>query len=296
MEEEKKGILITIAAYILWGILPMYWKTLEHIAPFEILAHRIVWALVFMFLIILLLRKQQDFLTSLLELWRNKKALAGITLAAFAISMNWFLFIWAVNSDHVVQASLGYYINPLISILLSMIVMKETFTKAQWISFLLAGIGVAYMTINVGAFPWVSFALATSFAIYGLLKKLAAIPAIFGLTVETIIVTPLALIYLIPASGFPEDISWISLNTLLVFSTGAVTAIPLLLFTSGTKRIPLSMVGFLQYIAPTLMLLIGVFLYEEPFTSVHIVAFSFIWAGLFLYTRERFKKIGPRKA
>ncbi|SDJ32610.1 EamA family transporter RarD [Salimicrobium halophilum] len=291
MEEEKKGILVTISAYMLWGILPIYWKTLDHIPAFEVLAHRIVWALVFMGIIILLLRKQKDFLSSVKDLGKDKKALIGITLAAFAISANWFLFIWAVNSGHVIQASLGYYINPLISIMLGMLVMKETFTKPQWFSFLLAGIGVAYMTINVGAFPWVSIALASSFAIYGLLKKLAAIPAIFGLTVETMIVTPLALIYLIPAAGPLGEVSWMSMNSLLVFSTGAVTAIPLLLFTSGTKRIPLSMVGFLQYIAPTLMLLIGVFLYQEPFTHVHLIAFSFIWAGLFLYTSDRFKRV-----
>ncbi|SDX83035.1 EamA family transporter RarD [Salimicrobium album] len=295
MEEENKGILITIVAYLLWGILPIYWKTLEHIAPFEILAHRIVWALVFMVGIVIVLRKQKDFFQSVRTLWNDKKSLIGIILASFAISLNWFIFIWAVNSGHVVQASLGYYINPLISIFFSMLVMKETFTKAQWFSFLLAGAGVAYMTVSVGAFPWVSVALAMSFAVYGLLKKMAAIPAIFGLTVETAIVTPLALVYLIPASGFPGEVTWFSSNSLLVFSAGAVTAIPLLLFTSGTKRIPLSMVGFLQYIAPTLMLLIGVFMYNEPFTSVHAVAFAFIWTGLLLYTVERFKKTGHRK-
>ncbi|WP_347862114.1 EamA family transporter RarD [Salimicrobium sp. PL1-032A] len=291
MTEEKKGVLVTISAYILWGVLPIYWKTLDHIPAFEVLAYRIVWALVFMIAIIVMLRKQKDFLLSIRELWHNKKALIGITLAAFAISANWFLFIWAVNSGHVIQASLGYYINPLISIMLGMLVMKETFTKPQWLSFLLAGIGVGYMTVNAGAFPWISIALASSFAVYGLLKKQAAIPAIFGLTVETMIVTPLALLYLIPAAGAPGDGTWIHLNTLLILSTGAVTAIPLLLFTSGTKRIPLSMIGFLQYIAPTLMLLLGVFLYGEPFTHVHLIAFSFIWIGLFLYTSERFKQM-----
>ncbi|MDC3418646.1 EamA family transporter RarD [Aquibacillus salsiterrae] len=195
-----------------------------------------------------------------------------------------------MNNDHVIQASLGYYINPLISILLGMILLKEKLTKWQIFSFLLAAVGVVYLTMNFGVFPWISIVLALSFGLYGLLKKTVHISSMFGLTIETLIVAPIALFYLLYHqidSGIAPDFT--SSTTVLLILSGVATAIPLLLFASGAKRIPLSMIGFLQYIAPTLMLFLGVFLYHEPFTKAHLIAFLCIWTALAIYTISRTK-------
>ncbi len=288
--EFKAGVLYTAAAYILWGFLPIYWKLVQNVPAGEILAHRIVWSFVFMALLLSLLKKWRPFIRECRQIIRDKQRLIGITLASIVISINWLVFIWAVNSDHVVQASLGYYINPLISIILGMVVLKEKLTKWQLISFLLAAAGVVNLTISFGVFPWVSILLALSFGLYGLLKKTVAISAMFGLAIETLIVTPIALIYLLSrqTDGGAAPEIFTSTTGLLILS-GVATAVPLLLFASGAQRIPLSMVGFLQYFAPTLMLFIGVFLYGETFTHAHLVSFTCIWAALAIYTVSRTK-------
>ncbi|RKQ31496.1 EamA family transporter RarD [Oceanobacillus halophilus] len=289
--QEKLGIIYTALAYLLWGVLPIYWKAVDQVPAGEILAHRIIWSFVFMLLIILFTSKWQLFMKECKEIMHDRKKFWSITLASLLISLNWLLFIWAVNSDHVIQASLGYYINPLISILLGIIVLKEKATRSQHMAFVLAGIGVLYLTISFGVFPWVSLVLAFSFAFYGLLKKTVRVSAVFGLTIETMIVTPIALIYIIylPENTFAFT-ELFSTTNLLLIGAGAATAIPLLLFGSGTKSIPLAMVGFLQYIAPTLMLLLGVFLYHEVFTSAHLVAFLFIWSALLIYMASHYKR------
>ncbi|MBA2175132.1 EamA family transporter RarD [Halobacillus locisalis] len=292
IQDQKLGIIYTASAYILWGILPIYWKLIQQIPAFEILAHRIIWSFIFMGFIVWVSRKKQPFLEQLRSIVKNKKQLIGITLASIAISINWVTYIWAVNTNHVIEASLGYYINPLVSILLGMIVLKETFSKAQWLAFALAGCGVSYMTIHFGSVPWIALFLALSFGSYGLLKKLVPLNAMYGLTIETMMVTPIALLYLFSQqSGEWANVEWVSVTSLLVFGAGIVTAIPLLLFSAGAKRIPLSMVGFLQYFAPTIMLIIGVFLYDEPFTQVHAISFTLIWAGLAVYTVTRMKRL-----
>lgn len=274
------------------GIPPIYWKLIQHIPAFEILAHRIVWSFVFMGIVILATRNYHAFLKQARLILKDKKQIIGIVFASITISINWVVYILAVNTGHVVEASLGYYINPLVSILLGMIILKETFSKAQWTAFLLAGLGVLYMTFHFGSIPWLALLLAFSFGAYGLLKKLVPLHAMFGLALETMIVTPVAVAFLLQRQyGQWEEITVFSSTTLLVLGSGIVTAIPLLLFGAGAKRIPLSMVGFLQYFAPTIMLLIGVFLYEEPFTSVHAVSFSLIWAGLAVYTFSRMKRL-----
>ncbi len=290
--EQKLGMIYTAAAYILWGFLPIYWKLIDEIPAFEILAHRIIWSCVFMIAVILILNKWGAFILECKAIWKNKKSLIGVILASLTISLNWFTYIWAVNTGHVIEASLGYYINPLVSILLGMVVLKETFSRTQWLAFLLAGIGVLYMTIHFGSVPWIALLLAFSFGTYGLVKKLVPLNAMFSLTAETLVVAPIALIYLFTQqSGSFNQVNWLSLTSLLVFGAGIVTAIPLLLFSAGAKRIPLSMVGFLQYFAPTIMLALGVFLYDESFTAVHAVSFTFIWAGLVVYTLTRMKRL-----
>ncbi|WP_028784231.1 EamA family transporter RarD [Thalassobacillus devorans] len=292
MNENKLGMIYTGGAYVLWGFLPIYWKLVQEVSPLAILGHRIVWSFVFMTGVVLISRKWSAFKAELRRTLKNRKSSIGITFASIAISINWLTYIWAVNTDHVVEASLGYYINPLVSILLGMIFFKETFTRPQWIAFILAATGVAYMTINFGSVPWLALLLAFSFGVYGLLKKTVDLNAMFGLTIETLIMTPIAAIYLVTLSnGSWGDIEWLSMTSLLLFGAGVATAIPLLLFAGGAKRIPLSMVGFLQYIAPTIMLVIGVFLYNEPFTKVHLISFLFIWSGLLIYTYSRAKRL-----
>ncbi|GEN53423.1 EamA family transporter RarD [Halobacillus faecis] len=297
INEEKLGIFYTAGAYILWGVLPIYWKMIQEIPAFEILAHRIIWSFLFMGVVILIARKHKEFMRECRQIVKNKKQVIGITLASITISINWVTYILAVNTDHVVEASLGYYINPLVSILLGMIVLKEKFSKAQWLAFLLAALGVVYMTVNFGSVPWLALLLAFSFGSYGLLKKLVPLNAMFGLTIETLIVTPIAMVFLFQQqTGQWASIDFWSWTTAIVFGAGIVTAIPLLLFSAGAKRIPLSMVGFLQYFAPTIMLIIGIFLYDEPFTDVHAVSFTLIWAGLAVYTITRMKRLKKYEA
>ncbi|MFZ3579021.1 EamA family transporter RarD [Virgibacillus sp. DJP39] len=297
LTDEKSGIIYTACAYLLWGFLPIYWKLIQNVPAGEILAHRIVWSFLFMIAVTLVMRKGKAFIKECKLIVRDKKKLIGISLASVMISINWLTYIWAVNSDHVIQASLGYYINPLVSILLGIIVLKETLTQRQLLSFILAGIGVIYLTFSYGVFPWVSLLLAFSFGFYGLLKKMVDIGAMFGLAIETMIVTPIALIYV---SLFSENIftkSAISSDTnLLLIGAGVVTAIPLLLFASGAKKIPLSMVGFLQYIAPTIMLVLGVFVYHETFSISHLISFILIWIALIIYMGSAYRRPSKRKA
>lgn len=295
-QNGRSGIIYATAAYILWGFLPIYWKLVNHVPAGVILANRIVWSFVFMIIIVLAVRKWVPFLEECRSILKDKKRLIGITLASIIISINWLTYIWAVNNGHVIQASLGYYINPIVSILLGMIVLKETLTRRQVISFILAAIGVINLTISFGVFPWIALVLAFSFALYGLLKKMVDISAMFGLTIETMIVTPIALIYLLAIPNSTFSISTMSFGTgLLLAGAGVATAIPLLLFASGVKHIPLSMVGFLQYIAPTIMLVLGIFVYHETFSRVHLISFAFIWVALVLYMGSARHKKPMRK-
>jgi len=289
-ENREFGLGVACAglSYILWGILPLFWKMVDNVPAGEILAHRIVWSLVFILLILAALRKLPAFSLELKALVRNRKRLIGISLASIFISINWGLYIWAVNADRVIEASLGYYINPLVSILLAVIVLKEKLSVLQTLSIILAGAGVLVLTFSFGTFPWVAMMLALSFAFYGLIKKMVQVGALVGLAIETLLITPFALLFLgyVHAGGsgsggvFGVDFG----VTLLLLLAGVVTAVPLLLFASGAKRIPLSMVGLLQYFAPTIKLIMGVYLFHEPFTSAHLVAFACIWVALGIYT------------
>ncbi|MFD1019954.1 EamA family transporter RarD [Thalassobacillus hwangdonensis] len=294
-DDNKLGIVYTAGAYILWGFLPVYWKLIQQVPAMEILAHRIVWSFIFMIGIVLVIRKWSPFKQECRRILKNKKNFIGITFASIAISINWLTYIYAVNTDHVVEASLGYYINPLVSILLGMIFLQERFNRAQWIAFILAGAGVLYMTMEFGSVPWLALLLAFSFGTYGLLKKIVSLNAIFGLTIETLLITPVALIFLTFQGTAMHTEASVG-TVLLLLGAGVVTAVPLLLFSSGAKRIPLSMVGFLQYFAPTIMLIIGVFFYNEPFTQVHVVSFALIWAGLVVFTFARMKRLKKYEA
>ncbi|RXJ04116.1 EamA family transporter RarD [Anaerobacillus alkaliphilus] len=291
LDQHGIGFVSALWAYIFWGLLPLYWKLVAHVPADVVLAHRIIWSLIFVSGILVLLRKVPTFVTEFKTMLANKKQLLFITMAAGFISFNWFTYIWAVNNGHLVEASLGYYINPLVSVVFGMIFFKEILTKWQTLSFLLATAGVVILAIYTGGVPFISLTLAISFAFYGVLKKKVEVGALTGLAVETMIVTPVALIYLTMIySSITEAFYLNSLSTLwLLAGGGAATAIPLLLFAIGARRIPLATIGFLQFLAPTITLIIGIFLFNEPFGGIHLLAFSFIWVALAIYTFSKTK-------
>ncbi|MBP7330982.1 MAG: EamA family transporter RarD [Firmicutes bacterium] len=289
------GTASAAGAYLLWGILPVYWKSIISVPSDQIIAHRVLWCFLFLLLVLVFAGRFRGFLYEIRGVMARPKQLAGLFTASFIISINWYLYIWAVNDGRIVETSLGYYINPLVSVLLGIIFLRERLSSWQIVSFLLAFAGVLNMAVSFTALPWVSLSLAVTFGMYGLLKKIVNLDAISGLTIETMIITPFALAYLTYAfkSGTLVFSFGFSHITILTMGAGVVTAVPLLLFAAGANRLPLYAVGFLQYLTPTISLLLGVFLYHEPFTAVHLVSFSLIWAALIIFslatTRSFFK-------
>jgi chloramphenicol-sensitive protein RarD len=255
------------------------------------LAHRIFWSFWFIILLLVFSGKWPLFASHAKELIRSPKKMLVFLGLSFLISANWFILIWAVHVGRVVETSLGYYINPLVSIMLGVLVLKEKLAKVQIISFFLAAAGVLILTVSYGQFPWISFSLALSFGLYGLLKKLVAVDSASGLAIETFFVMPVALAYLafVTVLGNGSFLSGSPRPDLLLAASGAVTALPLLFFAKGVQKIPLYLMGFLQYIAPSLMLVIGVFLYHEPFGTVRLIAFTFIWGALALFSLSSVK-------
>ncbi|WLR56057.1 EamA family transporter RarD [Mesobacillus subterraneus] len=289
--EQQAGVLYAAFSYILWGFLPVYWKLLDHVNADEILANRVFWSFFFIAFILLINKKWGLFTGTLLGLAKNKRQLAALAVASMLISINWFMYIWAVNTDQMIEASLGYYINPLVSVLLGMVFLKERLSLLQYVSFALAAIGVLIMTISYGQFPWIALSLAISFGLYGLAKKLIKVDSAVGLALETLVVMPLAAIYIgyLLNQGTNSLFAGSVSTTLLLAGAGAATAVPLLFFAKGAQRIPLATLGILQYIAPTLTLILGVFVYHETFSTIHLLAFTFIWSALILYSLSRTK-------
>lgn len=293
--EFKRGILFAFAAYFLWGVLPIYWDLIHGFGAFEILAYRIVFSMIFMVLIVIISNKTKSFINNVNQLIKQPIQLIAIIAAGYVITINWGTFIWAVTNGHVLQSSLGYYINPLISILLSFIFLKERFNKFEWIAIILAFIGVLYMTFEIGEFPYVSLLLAFSFGLYGLIKKLVPIDAISSITIECIVTSPAGIIYLWYVIQQGHNSFGMNISSLWIVFSGAVTAIPLILFSAGAKRIPLSLTGFLQYIGPTLMFVLGVFVFKEPFDIHQFITFIFIWLGIIVYSISQYLKIKRSK-
>ncbi|OKL38336.1 EamA family transporter RarD [Domibacillus mangrovi] len=296
--EVKTGILLTAASYVIWGLIPIYWKMVTHVSAYEILANRVIWSFVFTIILLIVLKKLAPLQSVLKEMRMYPKKALALAAASCLISINWFVYIWAVNHDQIIETSMGYYINPLMSVLLGVVVLKEVLSKIQILSFLLAACGVLVMTFSYGSFPWVSLSLAVSFALYGLVKKMIKMDAAVGLTIETAVVTPLALLYLVYGSMqgsihlFSGDIK----TDLLLMGGGILTAIPLLLFAKGAQKLSLYMLGFLQYIAPTMTLLLGVFVYKEMFTQSQMLSFFFIWSALAMFTYAQLKGVQKKKA
>lgn len=274
------GVWYAVGAYSLWGLLPGYWKLLDTVPALEILAHRVVWSLVFLLTIVFINRQGANLRTIV----QNRRLRAYIVINALLISMNWFTYIYAVNSDHIVDSSFGYYINPLINVLIGVLFLRERLNIPTRYSLILAAGGVLVLTWNYGRIPWIAVSLALTFAFYGFVKKVAKLDSLLMLTLETAVVAPCALLYLlyqqlqgVGSFGTSQPV------TVLLMLSGAVTAVPLLLFAQGANRITLTALGFTQYLSPTISLLIGVFIYSEPFTTLHAISFGLIWTGLLLY-------------
>ncbi|MGV8897712.1 MAG: EamA family transporter RarD [Burkholderiaceae bacterium] len=280
----RSGMFFAATAYILWGLFPLYFKLLQSVPAQQILMHRIIWSLAFV-LVVLAWRRQWQWLP---KVFRQPKVLLGFGASALLLSTNWLIYILAVNSGRVVDASLGYFITPLVSVLFGYLLLKERLRPLQWGAIALAAAGVVWLTWHSGQLPWIGLALAASFGTYGLLRKTAVLGPLEGLTLETLLLFPLALGYLTLLSlqeqnafhSAPAATSW------LLAAGGPITAIPLLLFAAGARRIPLSTLGFLQYITPTLQLLFGVWLYHEPFSGARLIGFATIWTALALYSME----------
>jgi len=279
----KRGVLSALTAYLIWGLYPVYWKMLTDVPALQIMTHRVVWSFLFLAVVVSLRRDWSG-------LWKvaNRRTLLIYLLAGALLSVNWLVYIWAVNAGFIVETSLGYFTNPLVSVLLGVIFLRERLRPLQWVPIGMAAASVLYLTISYGRLPWIALVLAFSFGLYGLIKKLAPLGPLYGLTLETGMVFLPALGFLLVAefNGSASFGHITLLKTLLLALTGIVTAIPLLFFAAGVRRIPLTLLGFLQYIAPTLQFLFGVLVYGEPFTPVRMVGFGIIWLALILYSAE----------
>lgn len=282
----KKGILYAIGAYAVWGILTIYWKLLHQVPALQVIGHRIAWSLIVLIIFILFTRQWPDFRSVAF----NPRTIGIYVIAGVLISINWLVFVWGVNAGFIVEASLGYFINPLLSVLLGVVFLKERLRSVQWVSVILAATGVIYLTLVYGRLPWIALSLAFSFGFYGLVKKLAPLGSFYGLTLETGILFPAALIYLalvqICGNGvFLRDSLQVDL---LLVGAGVVSTIPLLMFASAAREISLTMLGIIQYISPTLQFLIGVFVYKEPFDHTHLIGYGAVWAALIIFWVENF--------
>ncbi len=280
--EYQKGLIYIISVYTIWGMLPAFWKLMDNINSFTILAHRIIWSFVLISILVWILYKPKDLWAPL----KDKKNLLYFMGASIVITINWGTYIWAIVTNHLIETSMGYYINPLVTILLSMIIFKEKMNTLKKISIALAFTGVFIMILGYHKVPVLALTIAFSFASYGVIKKKMNVNSLMGLFYETAFILPIALSYVIylEATGEGYFISLDIKEMLLLIGSGAATSIPLLLFASATKRINFSMVGFMQYIAPTITLIMGVFIYSEHFDKSHWVTFGFIWAALAVYT------------
>ncbi|MGV8039228.1 MAG: EamA family transporter RarD [Thermoanaerobaculaceae bacterium] len=279
---HRSGVVCAVAAFLMWGLFPLYWKPLAAVPAIEVVAHRTFWGMLSV-AVWVTLRGRWAAVSAVIRSPRTLAVLAG---TAALIGFNWLLYIWAVTHDHVMESSLGYFINPLVNVLLGVVVLRERLGRLQTAAVALAGVGVAVLAVGYGRFPWIALGLATSFALYGLARKTVAADAVIGLLVETSLLAPFAAAFLLArehagAGAFGHSGVW---PTALLLLAGPVTAVPLVLFTEGARRLPLSTVGLFQYISPSCQFLLAVLVYREPFTASHAATFGCIWAALALLT------------
>ena len=281
----KKGILYGIGAYTLWGFFPIYWKLLHAVSPLELIGHRISWSFLMLLSFILLTRQGADFRAVF-----KPQILRIYLLASLLIGANWLVYVWAVNAGHIVETSLGYFINPLLSVLLGLFFLREKLRPLQWVPIGLAFVGVVYLTIEFGRLPWIALVLAFTFGFYGLAKKLAPLSSLLGLALETGLLFIPAVVYMVylEGTGSASFLHTGLLPDLLMIGAGLVTTIPLLMFASAAREIPLTMIGVLQYLAPTFQFLIGVFVYKEPFDRSRLIGFGIVWLALVFFWVENY--------
>ena len=284
--ESLTGVACAVGAFLIWGLSPIYFKALRTVPPFEILMHRMVWSFLFLLPLVAFTKRRKEFKTAL----TSRRNLLILLTTTLLVSGNWFVFIWAINNDLILQTSLGYYINPLINVVLGLVFLKERLRPAQIVAVSLATIGVLYLTIEIGRPPWISLFLAFSFGFYGLIRKVAAVNALVGLTVETMLLSFPAVIYLIYTyvQGGGAFLRGDPRIDLLLLAAALFTALPLLLFTVGARQIHFSTIGILQYIAPSCTFLLAVLVYGEPFRSAQLLTFLLIWSALLIYTIDSF--------
>lgn len=292
LTEYKKGLVAALSCYIIWGVLPLYWKLLEGTGAYEILAHRIIWSFVFMTILLGVLG-MGPLLTSTIRdfLHHRTKGLLMVS-ASLLITANWCIFIWAVTHDHIVDSSFGYYINPLVSVLLGVFLFHERLSGLKWASIAIAFLGITGMSLQLGRLPLVSVGLALTFALYGAAKKKLHINPFISITLETLLVLPMALGYALwlYASGEGHFLAGSSITDWLFVGAGIVTATPLVLFSTGANHLPLNVLGFCQYLSPSLSLLLGIFLYHEPFSMVQLTGFATIWTALLVFSVSDFRE------
>lgn len=280
----KGGIWYAIGAYAAWGLLPVYWKWLKHVPAPELLSHRIIWSFAALALVIVGTRQWRAFREATL----NRRVLGAYAVAALLIGVNWLTYVYGVNAGFIVETSLGYFINPLLSVLLGVVVLRERLRRGQWLPIAIAAAGVIHLTVSYGSPPWIALILAFSFAFYGLIKKTAPLGSLFGLALETAMLLVPALIYIgaLEADGRGALGAGGAPTVALLVGAGVMTTLPLLMFASAASRIPLSLIGILQYIAPTIQFLIGVLVYDEPFGGDRIVGFGLVWIALAVFAIE----------
>ncbi len=280
----NRGLLAALGAFLCWGVFPIYWKALDHVPALEIVAHRLVWCCLWV-VAFLFVTKGVAWLPALL---RRPRVLRNLTLSSALIGANWFLYIWAVNSGHIVETSLGYFINPLVNVMFGVLLFSERLNRRQWLAIGVAAIGVAYMTAAHGRLPWIALVLAASFGLYSVMRKVTDVESVPGLAWESAVYFPFAGLGLLWLAGTGEGamahVDW--QTDLLLLLSGVLTAVPLILFAIAARRVPLSTIGIMQYLAPTLQLLCGTLLYDEPFTPIEAVGFGCIWAALAIYTLD----------
>ena len=280
----NKDTWYAIGAYTIWGLVPVYWKWFHHVPALQLLGHRILWSFLFLSIVIWLSRRWKVFRGAML----NLRVLGSYVVAAVLLGINWLTYVWAVNAGFIVEASLGYFINPLLSVAMGVVFLRERLRRWQWVAIGLAALGVLYLTFVYGSLPWIALTLATTFGFYGLVKKVSPLGSLDGLTLETGILFLPALVYLFSAEMTDQGAFLHTgvLSALLLVSAGPVTTIPLLMFASAVQRTPLSLVGILQYITPTLQFLLGVLAYGEPFSLVRLIGFGIVWVALVVFAVE----------
>ena len=286
--DRSKGIFSAVIAYLFWGLLPVYWKLLHQAGALEILSHRVFWSLFFLFLFLVITQRVGAFCHEVCSIKNDPRRILGVLASTLLITLNWLVYIWAVNDNRIIETSLGYYINPLVNVLLGVALLKEKLSSKQYLAVALAAAGVLNLVFHFGVFPWVALSLAITFGLYGLCKKLLALSPITGITLETLIISPLAIAYLLFLNTQAIGVfgSGNLFATALLTGAGIVTALPMVLFANAANQLPLSLLGFIQYLSPTLALLTGVFVYHEPFTQAHAVSFGLIWMALAIFSRR----------